>query len=425
VQTASGQEESDDRVVWQFEAGDDVRSSPTVVDGTVYFGSSDGHVYALDAGTGDEIWRFDTDGSVISSPNVIDGVVYIGSGTAGAGHLHALDAGDGSEQWNFEADGWVHSSPTVIDGTVYFGSVDEHVYAVDASNGSEQWRFEVDDWVHIVGVAVVDDTVYVGSDDDHLYALDTSDGTERWRFDTGGNVTTAPTVVDGRVFIERYMLDAETGEELSSSTGSDLVSPTIWNDAAYGPGTFSGQVEEFSLDDSSADDPLGQDPTDDLLDAEDLVTAPPTIVDEVLFACDEDGIVYAADLTDRDPLDGAEELWRFDTGRWIESSPIVVDGILYVGNRDGQFYALETGIEGSSEDSHVKQGTLGHHHEWAGTAPQEITPGEPASAYDPQGSAAGDDSDGFGPGFSFGSAVVGGGLAYLLKHRNDNKHNGR
>jgi hypothetical protein len=35
---------------WSVGTGDRVVSSPTVVDGTVYVGSYDGHVYALDAG---------------------------------------------------------------------------------------------------------------------------------------------------------------------------------------------------------------------------------------------------------------------------------------------------------------------------------------------------------------------------------------
>jgi outer membrane protein assembly factor BamB len=37
---------------WRFSTGKRVHSSPAVVDGTVYVGSNDGHVYALDAATG-------------------------------------------------------------------------------------------------------------------------------------------------------------------------------------------------------------------------------------------------------------------------------------------------------------------------------------------------------------------------------------
>jgi outer membrane protein assembly factor BamB len=53
--------------------------SPVVVDGTVFVGSYDHHVYALDASTSRERWRVETDGLVISSPAVADGTVFVGS----------------------------------------------------------------------------------------------------------------------------------------------------------------------------------------------------------------------------------------------------------------------------------------------------------------------------------------------------------
>jgi len=39
----------------------------------------------------------------------------------------------------------------------------------------------------------------------------------------------------------------------------------------------------------------------------------------------------------------------------------VVDGTVYVGSNDGRVYALEAGVLGSSRDTRVTQGVLGHH----------------------------------------------------------------
>jgi hypothetical protein len=58
----------------------------------LYAGSSDGHVYALDASNGTELWRFVTGDSVTSSPAVADGVVYIGSADD---RLYAFDLAGG------------------------------------------------------------------------------------------------------------------------------------------------------------------------------------------------------------------------------------------------------------------------------------------------------------------------------------------
>lgn len=71
-------------------------------------------------------WRFETDDWVRPSPAVVDGTLYIGGGD---NHLYALDAATGREQWRFETDGRVYSSPTVVDDTVYVGSTDGAVYA--------------------------------------------------------------------------------------------------------------------------------------------------------------------------------------------------------------------------------------------------------------------------------------------------------
>ena len=46
---------------WSFETGDDVYSSPVIdVDGTVYVGSLDHKVYAIDGETGEKTWEFET-----------------------------------------------------------------------------------------------------------------------------------------------------------------------------------------------------------------------------------------------------------------------------------------------------------------------------------------------------------------------------
>ena len=65
--------------IWAFPAGDDIGSSPAVVDGVVYVGSWDGSLYAVDATSGTQRWSYETEGSITSSPAVVDGVVYIGA----------------------------------------------------------------------------------------------------------------------------------------------------------------------------------------------------------------------------------------------------------------------------------------------------------------------------------------------------------
>ena len=56
-----------------------MRSDPAVADGVVYFGSGDGNLYALSAGSGSKLAVFSTGEPIESSPAVADGRVYVGS----------------------------------------------------------------------------------------------------------------------------------------------------------------------------------------------------------------------------------------------------------------------------------------------------------------------------------------------------------
>ena len=66
-------------VLWSYQTGFNVRSSPAVADGKVFVGSSDNKVYCLDASDGSLIWTYQTGGDVRSSPAVADGKVFVGS----------------------------------------------------------------------------------------------------------------------------------------------------------------------------------------------------------------------------------------------------------------------------------------------------------------------------------------------------------
>jgi len=195
---ATGDEE------WRFEMDRLFGITPAVVDGTVYFSSAREYLYAVDAASGDEVWR--TEGppqsNYYSSPAVTDDVLYCGSYGTDSTAVHAYDAATGSNLWNADVahGGVVYGSPAVDDDTVYVGSTDYVVYALDRETGSERWSFETDEKVY-ADPAVVGDTVYVGSYDNHVYALDAATGDERWSFDTGSQVDGGAAVVDGTAFV--------------------------------------------------------------------------------------------------------------------------------------------------------------------------------------------------------------------------------
>jgi len=69
------------RFLWEFKTGRNVYSSPAIgSDGTVYVGSGDKKLYAINGETGVKLWEFETGDQVFSSPAIgSDGTVYVGS----------------------------------------------------------------------------------------------------------------------------------------------------------------------------------------------------------------------------------------------------------------------------------------------------------------------------------------------------------
>ncbi|MEM2584563.1 MAG: PQQ-binding-like beta-propeller repeat protein, partial [Thermoproteota archaeon] len=65
---------------WKYETGDYVRPSPSIgSDGTIYFGSHDNYLYALNP-DGTLKWKYKTGSWVQSSPSIgSDGTIYFGS----------------------------------------------------------------------------------------------------------------------------------------------------------------------------------------------------------------------------------------------------------------------------------------------------------------------------------------------------------
>ena len=265
-------------------------SSPTVAGGTVYYGSEDHKVYAIDAATGRLRWSYTTGGGVYAAPAVAGGIVYIGSDDD---TLYALNAATGYLRWSYDTRYAVESTPALAGGTVYFGSWDDKVFALSAATGRLRWSYSAQGAV-VSSPAVAGGTVYVGSFDDKVYALDAANGHLRWSYTTGSPVFSSPAVAGGTVYIgsedhKVYALDAANGRLRWSYTTADYV-------------------------DSS-----------------------PVVAAGIIYIGSDDGRVYALDAISG-PL-----RWYYTTGNSVISKPAVADNSIYTSSSDDTVYALNTG----------------------------------------------------------------------------------
>ena len=131
------------QILWTYETGGPIWTSPAIVGQHLYIGSDDGNLYCVNSTNGEEIWRYSAyDRIAYSSPTVEAGRVFVGSYDD---HLYSLNASNGSLLWDFTTGNNIISSPKYSDDKIYFGSTDGYVYALNASTGSLLWQYNTED----------------------------------------------------------------------------------------------------------------------------------------------------------------------------------------------------------------------------------------------------------------------------------------
>lgn len=346
---------------WKFQTGSRVTSSPAVVGGVVYFGSFDGNFYALDAANGQQKWKFKTGGErrfagkhlhgaepagetmpdpfdfFLSSPAVSGNIVYFGSGD---GNVYALNAGTGTLRWRFQTGDVVHSSPAVAGGRVYVGSWDTYFYALDATSGKEEWRFKTGDDPDIhnqIGIQssplVAEGLVYFGCRDSNLYALDARTGEKKWAFNNKGSwVIVSPIITNGKLYFATsdsglfHAVDAKTGAELYTLK---LVWPIFSSPAIAGNMLYVGSEEGklFAVD-LNAQKLAWNFQTDGAKANGAALTTP-------------DGKPnYQAAFTDSFYDNLVIGVEKMESVGMVLSSPVIAGETVYFGSTDGNVYAL-------------------------------------------------------------------------------------
>jgi len=345
----------DGTIKWTFEAGGAIESSPTIAsDGTIYIGSHDGKLYAINL-DGKQKWQFDTgkieyiekwnnSKSIMASPAIAsDGTVYIHSA---ADYLFAINS-DGKEKWRFplewHSDFW--TSPTIgRDGTIYIGSArtdDSNsmgLFAINP-NGKEKWRFIITSGVSSVPAIADDGTIYVGGADPvtnkgRVYAVN-PDGTKKWEFKTEDWQESSPSIgKDGTIYIgskegKVYAINPDGGKKWDFQTGDGVsASPAIGKDGTIYVGSWDYYFYALNPD--------GTLKWKLLTDAayEGVSSSAAIGSDGTIYFGSNNGKFYAVNP------DGTQK-WVYDTTSSIPSSPAIAsDGTVYIGSWNNKLYAF-------------------------------------------------------------------------------------
>jgi outer membrane protein assembly factor BamB len=281
---------------WKFETKNAIEGTAAIVGDTVYVGSFDQHLYALDLATGKEKWKY-KGGPFRASPSVRSGLVYIGDSD---GFLHCVEAATGKKRWTFETGGEIVSGANFAGDSILFGSSDEHLYCVSAA-GKLLWKFQVPGGPVLGSPAVVDGKTFVAGCDSSLHILDAAKGQELKAVELTGQVGASVAVAGDRLYVGTM-----TNEVLGIDWKAGKV---VW--------TFEAKKLRQPFYASAA------------------------VTDKLVIVGSRDKRVYALDR------EKGKEVWSFLTGRQVDSSPAVVGQRVFVGSLDGKLYVLnqEKGTE--------------------------------------------------------------------------------
>jgi outer membrane protein assembly factor BamB len=276
-------------LLWRYNAGSDVDSTPVSDGDRIFFSSKKGMVVALDL-KGSEVWkktftrmndagqemplRFEAPlacgGGLVFAGSTRGTLFALDAGTANLlgtnvvlidqseGALHCVDAQTGKLVWKTEGVERCDGSAGIGNGKIVFGSclAALHVFDVDGQHvkdievggdGQIAGGVAVDGplafaivWSSDESVeqtfstpAVLDKLVVYASDNGYVYAVDRADGKLAWKFDTVG-MPYSPAVAGDKVVASAdgklFLLKLDDGTKIWSKEISDeITGPAIIN----------------------------------------------------------------------------------------------------------------------------------------------------------------------------------------------------
>jgi len=298
--------------LWQFKTGAAIRSSAIVVEHTVYVGSSDGYVYALDSRRGAVKWKYNCNSSISSSPAYSNGMVYVLSEQQ---ELLAIKSANGQLAWkrNIGEDkpyawgfDYYFSSPVINGDSVLIAGADGKLFSLDKKTGAVYWTFNTGHFIRS-SPAVADGIAYIGDTEGNVYAVDSKKGALRWVYHTHGAALNNDTFgFDRRAIISSPVI------------ANDVVVFGGRDGFLYCVDRLTGMLK-WTMDHKVSW----------------VISSPSIVGNQVITGTSDGAFVQSVDLST------GKENWRATGSGPVESSPIVVGNYIYVGGNEGSLRCLD------------------------------------------------------------------------------------
>ena len=306
---------------WYFLTGGLNGSTPVEANGTVYIGSVDKRLYAVDAMTGAQRWSTKMTG-VVSTSTLSDGMIYAASAD---GFVTALDVATGSIHWRF-AIGSAGAAPAAANGYVYVLAPGGYLSTLDARTGVELRTFKTTTFNRALSPTLANGMLYVTSAET-LFALDAQSGAKRWSVNITDPAPFAPVTDGSNVYVSRATfslsaLDVRTGKVLWEDYQVMSSAPV-----AAGGVLYFATSDTLQAVNTTTGAPLWNVPVSNALYS-------PVVAGGAVYVVSALSEVISVSATN-----GAER-WQFSASGAITAPLAVANGLIYAASDDTALYAI-------------------------------------------------------------------------------------
>jgi len=206
--------------------------------------------------------------------------------------------------------GHVVGNPLLTDKFLYVPLSDAGLVALDPKSFAQKWQFTGDDGKGVWAQPLLSQdgsTLYVPTMNHKLFAIDAQTGTEKWNVDLDGAVASTPVFANGALYV----------------------------------GSFGRKVFKVTTDGTIAAS----------FDTSDWVWGAPAVVDNMVYAADLSGYVYALE----DDGSSFKQVWSRQVAQGaIRMTPLVSGDTIVVGSRDQNVYWISRQTGDALNDSSGK-----------------------------------------------------------------------
>ena len=317
-------------ILWSFNTGSEIRSSPTYDGENIYFASINGSVYSLEK-SGSFRWSYKTR-FLINSPTVIDkfGRIIVGSWD---NYVYVIDS-SGKVVERIKTSGDVTKPVGVTGSRIYISSEDGNIYA--AENGEIVWKKPIDGWVTTNIVIDKEGVIYFGTSSGKLYAYSYS-GNLLWIFNTSSWISTYIGADDnGNLYFGTangflYKINHNGTLEWKYSTGTVITSGVTID--SFGRVLFGTKDGYLICLDRKGNFMWSYGTQGE------IHSIPSVSKEGFVYFGSNDSYLYSLNL------DGSLR-WKIQTDGKVYTSPLVLKDMVIFGSSDGKIYAINEKTNG-------------------------------------------------------------------------------